>query len=152
MKQKKIYTSGYEGISVDTLVSWLQKEKIKVLLDVRAVPLSRKAGFSKNVLAATLEEAGIDYVGLRGLGTPPDGRLAARRKDKEGLRKIYTAHLKTPEAVHDMATAIRIAGEKRSCLLCFERDPTTCHRLLVAERMAKKTGQKIVHLPSGKEP
>ncbi len=151
MKQKKIYTSGYEGINIDGLIARLQREKIQVLLDVRAVPLSRKAGFSKNMLSANLAEAGIEYVGLRGLGTPPEGRLAARKGDKNGLRKIFTAHLKTENAILDMAEAIRIASEARACLLCFEHDPFCCHRLIVAERMVKKTGQSIVHLPPNGE-
>lgn len=151
-RPKHLYTSGYEGITADALVARLQAEKIRVLVDVRAVPLSRKAGFSKNILAATLAEAGIRYVGLRGLGTPPDGRAAARKGDKAALRRIFTAHLKTENAVRDMAEAVRVAQEARACLLCFEHDPDCCHRRMVAERMAERTGQRIVHLPPGGEP
>jgi uncharacterized protein (DUF488 family) len=151
-RQKIIYTSGYQGITVNALVARLQAARVEVLVDVRAVPLSRKAGFSKNMLAAHMAEAGIYYVGLRGLGTPPEGRAAALRRDKPALHRIFTAHLKTENARRDLAEAIRIAEAARSCLLCFEHDPACCHRLMVAERMVKKTGQDIVHLPPDGEP
>ena len=103
------------------------------LIDVRAVPLSRKPGFSKRQLAAALSEAGIGYSNLRGLGTPASGRLAARRGDTAGMRAIFAAHMNTPEAQADLGLARVIARETRSCLLCFERDAARCHRLLVAE-------------------
>lgn len=150
-KQKKIYTIGYEGITVDMLVALLQAAKIQTLIDVRAVPLSRKAGFSKNMLAAHLAEGGIRYLGLRGLGTPPKGRLAAKKGDQSGMHKAFKAHLKTNIAHQSMKEAIEIALSSRACLLCFEHDPHCCHRLLVAEEMIKHTGQSIENLPSGKE-
>lgn len=129
----------------------MRKKGIRALIDVRAVPLSRKPGFSKNVLAARLLKAGIRYISLRGLGTPPAGRAAARRNDRAALRRVFTAHLKTEGARRDMEEALRIATRARACLLCFENDPRRCHRLMVAERMAQRTGQEIVHLPRGVE-
>ena len=77
----KIFTIGYEGVTQADFIAALSGAGVKLLADVRAVPLSRRPGFSKNVLAAGLREAGIDYVGFKALGTPPEGREAARKHD-----------------------------------------------------------------------
>ena len=73
----RIFTIGYEGATQAEAIARLQKARVKRVIDVRAVPLSRRPGFSKNVLKAGLAEAGIDYVNLKGLGTPAEGREAA---------------------------------------------------------------------------
>ena len=95
------------------------------------MPLSRRQGFSKNILAAGLREAGIDYVGLKALGTPPEGREAARKGKHEVLERVYAAQLETPEAAVAAQQMIELAEEKPSALLCFERDPAGCHRTLL---------------------
>ena len=87
----RIFTIGYEGSTQDEFIAALQQAGVERIIDVRAVPLSRKPGFSKNVLAAGLSEAGIDYVHLKALGTPPAGREAARKGDEAGLERIYAA-------------------------------------------------------------
>ena len=67
-------TIGYEGASMQTFLSALQEAQVELLVDVRAVASSRRPGFSKTKLAANLAGKGIDYLHLRGLGTPADGR------------------------------------------------------------------------------
>ena len=124
----KIFTIGYEGATQPELIAALQQAKVERVIDVRAVPLSRKPGFSKNVLAAGLREAGIDYVHLRALGTPPAGREAARRKRFDEMNAIYSEQLGTPEAQSEALRLMSLAEEKPSALLCFERDPAHCHR------------------------
>ena len=128
MTARRIFTIGYEGATQDELIAALGKAGVERLIDVRAVPLSRKPGFSKNVLAAGLKEAGIDYVHLKALGTPPDGREAARKGRIAEMRRIYAAQLETPEAAAQAAQLAQLAAEKPSALLCFERDPAGCHR------------------------
>ena len=127
----KIFTIGYEGATQAELIAALRDAGVQQVIDVRAVPLSRKPGFSKNVLAAGLGEAGIDYVHLKALGTPPEGREAARTGRYRELARIYAAQLETPEAGADAAKLIDLAAEKPSALLCFERDPLKCHRTLL---------------------
>ncbi|MDH7638222.1 DUF488 domain-containing protein [Sphingomonas oryzagri] len=129
----KIFTIGYEGATQAELVATLQDSGVKLLADIRAVPLSRRPGFSKNVLAAGLREAGIDYVGLKALGTPPEGREAARKGNHDRLAKIYAGQLELPEAIVQSAMLKEMAAELPTALLCFERDPATCHRSLLAE-------------------
>jgi uncharacterized protein (DUF488 family) len=80
----QIFTIGYEGATQAEVVAALVAAGVKRLVDVRAVPLSRRPGFSKNILAAGLREAGIDYVGLKALGTPAQGREAARKATISG--------------------------------------------------------------------
>ena len=129
----RIFTIGYEGATQPDLISALQQAGVERVIDVRAVPLSRKPGFSKNVLAASLREAGIDYVHLKALGTPPEGREAARKGRLEVFQRVYAAQLETPEAGLEAAQMVALAEEKPSALLCFERDPAQCHRTPLRE-------------------
>ncbi len=133
MTARRIFTIGYEGATQPELVAALQAAGVERVIDVRAVPLSRKPGFSKNVLAAGLKEAGIGYVHLKALGTPPLGREAARKKQWEVFDRIYAEQLETPEAGAEAARMIALAEEKPSALLCFERDPAQCHRTPLRE-------------------
>jgi len=128
MTSTRIFTIGYEGATQDEFVAALQKAGVERVIDVRAVPLSRKPGFSKNTLAAGLRDAGIDYIHLKALGTPAEGREAARKGCFAEMERIYAAQLDTPEAGVQAAQMVALAEEKRSALLCFERDPAHCHR------------------------
>jgi uncharacterized protein (DUF488 family) len=132
-KAVRIFTIGYEGATQPELVAALKAAGVARVIDVRAVPMSRKPGFSKNVLAAGLKEAGIDYVHLKALGTPPAGREAARKGRMAEMERIYAAQLDTPEAGAQAAQMIGLAEEKPSALLCFERDPAHCHRTPLRE-------------------
>lgn len=132
----RIFTIGYQGTTQPELIAALARAGVERLIDVRAVPLSRRPGFSKTILANGLCEAGIDYVHLRALGTPPDGRAAARRGDHAALERIYAGQLELPEAIVQGRTMLALAAEKPSALLCFERDPAGCHRTLLIGTLA----------------
>lgn len=140
----RIFTIGYEGATQAEFVDALRKAGVERVIDVRAVPLSRKPGFSKNVLANGLHEAGIDYVHLKALGTPPEGREAARKGKADVLARVYAGQLETPEAAVQSAQMLELAGEKPSALLCFERDPGMCHRTLLLAAVAD--GAEVVDL------
>lgn len=140
----KLFTIGYEGATQDEFIATLRRAGVERVIDVRAVPLSRKPGFSKNVLANGLKEAGIEYVHLKALGTPPEGREAARKGNRAGLERVYAGQLELPEAQLQAAQMIDLAAEKPSALLCFERDPGMCHRTLLHEAVAKDA--EIVNL------
>jgi uncharacterized protein (DUF488 family) len=129
----EIFTIGYEGATQAELIAALRAAGVAVLADIRAVPLSRRPGFSKNVLAAGLKEAGIDYVGLKALGTPPEGREAARKGNHVRLAEVYAGQLELPDAMVQAERLKELAAERPTALLCFERDPSTCHRSLLAE-------------------
>lgn len=139
-------TIGYEGTTVGTVVEILQQAKVALLIDVRAVPQSRKPGFSKRQLAAALDERGIAYVHLQALGTPKPGRDAVRAGHPERMEAIFREHMRSDRAQSELAQAKQLARERYACLLCFERDHTTCHRRLVAEMIVAETGQSVQHL------
>lgn len=132
----KLFTIGYQGSTQAEFIAALHEAGVERIIDVRAVPLSRKPGFSKNILKAGLAEAGIDYVHLKALGTPPDGRTAARAGKRAELERIYAAQLDLPEAIVAAAQMLELAGEKPSALLCFEREPSECHRSLLLDAAA----------------
>ena len=69
----------------DALIGELKRARVKLLVDVRAVAASRKPGFSKRQLAAALDENGIGYLHLQTLGTPTEGRTAARAGDMKAM-------------------------------------------------------------------
>lgn len=127
----RVFTIGYENATMDEFLAALGKAGVKQLIDVRAVAASRRPGFSKSALAASLKEAGIDYVHLRDLGTPKPGRDAAKKGDRATLEAVYASQLELPEAQAQAAKMRALAEEKPSVLLCFERDPGMCHRTLL---------------------
>jgi uncharacterized protein (DUF488 family) len=129
----RIFTIGYEGATQAELIAALKGAGVERVIDVRAVPASRRPGFSKNILADGLREAGIDYVHLKALGTPAEGREAARKGQHEVLERVYAEQLDTPEAGLQAAQMLELAAEKPSALLCYERDPGQCHRTLLRE-------------------
>jgi uncharacterized protein (DUF488 family) len=140
----QIFTIGYEGATQAEFIARLSDTGITLLVDVRAVPLSRRPGFSKNVLAASLREAGIDYVGFKALGTPPDGREAARKGRHADLVRIYGAQLDLPEAQLAALQLVDMARERPTALLCFEREPACCHRTLLVESVMPEA--EVIHL------
>jgi uncharacterized protein (DUF488 family) len=142
----ELLTIGYEGCTIANVVACLKAAGVKLLIDVRAVPRSRKPGFSKRQLAAGLDEAGIAYVHLQDLGTPKAGRDAVRAGDPERMGVIFDEHMTSDRAQAALAHATALACGARSCLLCFERDPACCHRSIVARMIRGKTGQTIVNL------
>jgi uncharacterized protein (DUF488 family) len=119
---------------------------VEVVLDVRAVAASRKAGFSKNLLRGSLEARGIAYVHDVRLGTPKAGRQAARRGRVSEMAAIFDAHMGTPPAQAGLDAAVVLAVGRRVCLLCFERDAHDCHRGILASLIRARTGQAIRHL------
>jgi uncharacterized protein (DUF488 family) len=131
-----IFTIGYEGTTVPEFVAALKRAGVERVIDVRALPLSRRPGFSKTPLRGALEEAGIEYVHLKALGTPADGRAAARAKRHADLERIYAGQLELPEAIAQAAQMLDLAKEKPSALLCMEREPAHCHRTLLLKAVA----------------
>jgi uncharacterized protein (DUF488 family) len=127
----RIFTIGYEGTTMGEFLAALQAAGVERVIDVRAVPNSRRPGFSKTPLRNALAEVGVDYVHLRALGTPAAGRVAARAGRKAELERIYADQLETPQAMAEGAIMLELAADKPSALLCYERDQTCCHRTLL---------------------
>ena len=135
MVTPQLTTIGYAHATQDAQIAELRGKKVELLADIRALPLSRRAGFSKTSLRAAVEEAGIEYRHFKHLGTPKEGRDAARKGDYATLRRIYEGQLELPEALAQMAEIQALAAEKRTCLLCYCGEAEKCHRSLLIEHV-----------------
>lgn len=150
-RKAKLFTIGYEQTPHKAVLDELERTGVRLLVDVRAVTSSRRPGFSKNQLAAGLDERGIAYVHLAALGTPKEGRLAARSGKFDLLHRIFAKHLKTPQAreqLDELSVLVKQAGPV--CLLCYERDHSHCHRQWIAEMIGDRDGVKVENL-AGKQ-
>jgi len=132
----RIFTIGYEGTTMAEFIAALKTAGVSRVIDIRAVANSRRPGFSKSPLRNSLAEEGIEYVHLRALGTPADGRAAARAGRVDQLKRIYAGQLELPEAMAEAAQMVALASEKPSAVLCYEREPAGCHRTLLLKSAA----------------
>lgn len=130
-------TIGYEGRSADELVEELRSARIRVLIDVRLTPLSRKPGLSKRRLAESLERAGIAYVHLPALGNPKENRASFRTGDPKS-RTRFRALLRSPEAAAALEQVAALTTDSRVALLCFERQASECHRHVVSDELERR--------------
>ncbi len=140
----RIFTIGYEATTMAEFLTALKDAGVKQVIDVRALPLSRRPGFSKSPLRTALDEVGIDYVHLKALGTPADGRSAARAGKQDDLRRIYAGQLDLPEAIVQAEQMRELAAARPSALLCYEREPAQCHRSLLLDAVAADAD--VIHL------
>jgi uncharacterized protein (DUF488 family) len=147
-----IATIGYEAATVASFQETLRAAKIDLLVDIRAVASSRRPGFAKTKLAAHAKVAGAEYLHLRALGTPADGRAAARAGYHDEMRRIFQEQLATPEAQDELALVAELVRQgRRVCLLCLEARPEHCHRSIVAAALSTMLPATIVNLFPGDE-
>ena len=142
----RLATIGYETATLGEVIGRLKAAGVDIVIDVRAVAASRRAGFSKTLLAASLDEAGIDYLHLRALGTPKPGRQAARAGRIAEMHAIYRDHLHDPQAQLELAEAAEIARVRRAALLCYEAEAKDCHRAIVADLIRDRIGCEVKDL------
>ena len=146
-KVQPLYTIGYEQAKPAAVLGQLKRAKVQLLDDTRAVAASRRPGFSKRQLAAALDEADIAYIHLQKLGTPSEGRTAARSGDIDALWRIYDKHIKTKDAQDALDELIAlIKSGKRIALLCYCRDPKTCHRSRIVANVKKRVRVEVEDL------
>lgn len=136
-------TIGYEAATLPDVIDKLRAAGVEIVIDVRAVAASRRAGFSKTILRNSLEAEGIAYEHLRGLGTPKPGREAARKGRIAEMEAIFADHMATPEAQDGLARAVAIARDQHAALLCYEASAAGCHRRIVAGLIQSATGCEI---------
>jgi len=149
---KRVYTIGYENTTVPRFLAELTGAGVELLIDVRAVAASRRPGFAKTRLAENLASAGIGYLHLRGLGTPADGRVAARAGRHEEMKEIFMEHMESSEAQDTLERLVDIVqGDSTVALLCFEADPKHCHRSMVARALRERVPIDVQHLRPDQE-
>ncbi|MGH6664863.1 MAG: DUF488 family protein [Pseudolabrys sp.] len=143
-KPPPLFTIGYEQAKAAAVLDELKRAKIDLLIDTRAVAASRRPGFSKRQLAAALDEEGIAYIHLQKLGTPAAGRAAAKSGDYDMLWRIYDKHIKKPEAQEALGELTSlIKSGKRIALLCYCRNPNTCHRSRIVANVKRRMRVKV---------
>jgi uncharacterized protein (DUF488 family) len=125
---RAVFTAGYEGVSLPALIAALQAAGVTHVADVRQLPLSRRAGFSKRMLGASLEAEGIGYTHYKQLGTPKEGRIANKEGRLEAFWGIVDASLARPEALLERAALFEAAAAETTCVLCFCGNEQRCHR------------------------
>lgn len=139
-----LMTIGYEGANMQDFLATLKQAGVTTLLDVRELPLSRRRGFSKQALRDHLESVGVQYRHERDLGSPREIR---HQLHTDGDYRQYFASFTT--YLKKQAPLLKtLAGDidGRVALMCFERDPTTCHRSVVAKHLESLTGLRTKHL------
>ena len=140
-----VFTIGYEGLNINRFTSLLTEHDIETVVDIRALPLSRKPGFSKRALASVLNLSGLEYVHVVELGCPKSVRDHYR---EDGNWECYTegflSHLKTQKAaIAELSVLVRSSN---CALLCFEADYNFCHRSMVANAVRDYCGAEIMHI------
>jgi len=148
MSKHKLLTTGYAGHDAESFLSCLQGHGVKVVVDVRQNPVSRKKGFSRTKLAEFLNANGVEYVHAPKLGVPRDIRQLLRDGECElpeyfdRFREYLTEQ---DEAIEDLYA---LASQKRCCLICVEHSSEECHRSVVAKAVAARNGHKleVVHV------
>lgn len=137
---------GYEGKTVGDLVAQLLHQDVRVLVDVRLTPLSRKPGLSKTKLSEALAAAGIEYVHHRALGNPKDNRAGFRNGEPESHAR-YREVLDTSAASDALAHVCELLDGGVVALLCFEHDHSECHRNIVVDRVLEaRPNAAVVHV------
>lgn len=135
-KTRIFWTAGYEQTTPDRFLGLLAQNRVEVVVDVRKTPLSRKKGFSKNQLQGALSRNGIGYIHVEALGAPKE--IRDRLHEGGTWWEYVKAYEKLLESRHaEILDLVELAASRRACLLCFERDATSCHRSLVAREMTR---------------
>ena len=126
-----VYTIGYEGKDLNQLIQLLENNDINTLIDVRELAISRRPGFSKNRLSAELENNGITYIHMPQLGSPRNIRHRLH-DDHNYIDFFYNYHKHLIERMDDLNNAMFIAENGHTCLMCFEHEPSQCHRSVIS--------------------
>lgn len=149
MAMNAIYTIGYEGATLEDFIATLKGKGVKVLIDIRELPMSRRRGFSKSALSQAAEEAGLSYRHEKALGSPRDIRNQLRADgDYKTYFQAFDRYLKTQS---DLLEELARSVKGSAVLMCYERDPLICHRRSVARALGEILDRKPHHLGVDKD-
>jgi len=140
-----VLTIGHSTRTLEELLALLAEHGVRLLVDVRRFPASRRhPHFSGPALAAALGAKGVGYRHQADLG----GRRAARPDSvnlgwrNEGFRG-YADHMATDAFGAALA---RLAAEPGPvAIMCAEAVPWRCHRQLIADALLAR-GVPVTHL------
>ena len=142
-----IYSLGYECLTIDGFLDEVLKAGIKVVIDSRNNPISRKYGFSKSFLASRCSDVGINYYQFSEIGIPSEFRNQA--DNKQDLWNFYLKEI-LPRNSKSLKLIGDICKSNPSVLICFEKDPNNCHRHILAKELSLMTNLPIIHFMEGR--
>lgn len=144
-RPRYLYTAGYEAMTSEAFIGRLAAEAIRTLVDVRALPLSRKPGFSKTALSKLLADRGIGYLHMPSLGCPKSVRDRYKLdRDWTQYTASFMEHLAGQQAA--IAELAKIGSTTTAALMCFEADPAQCHRTFVARAVSQAGAPPVAHI------
>jgi len=140
IEQQKLIGIGYEGQNVDEFVARLTGSGTLILTDIRLNPISRKQGFSKRLLAASLAEAGIGYWHAPELGNPKWNRAGFGGSPAEVLaaRERFALMIANETAGMRLDEIADAAITGAVAVMCFEADERACHRYVVLNELHRR--------------
>jgi uncharacterized protein (DUF488 family) len=148
----RLFTIGHSTRTLEELLALLGENGVRRLVDVRALPGSRRAPqFNSEALEAGLTEAGIGYVHVRSLG---GRRKPATDSENAGWHNAsfrgFADHMQTPEFERALAELIELAEAKPTAIMCAEAVPWRCHRSLIADALVAHEHEVLHILGAGK--
>jgi len=127
-----IWTIGHSNRSKEEFLNLLREHLIEVLADIRSFPTSKIEHFKKENLEKWLPENGVEYVWLG--------------KELGGYRKGgYKRHMRTKLFREGVQKLLEIARQKRTCMMCMEKNPKYCHRRFLSAYLERK-GVEVIHI------
>ena len=140
----KLFTLGYENRDIDEFANQLLLNNIKVLCDVRKNPVSMKYGFSKKQLKDTFGKFDIEYTHIPELGIDSAKRKnAALAGDYKHLFDEYSNDVSNNKLEYIVKILNLLTEYKRVALVCFEYDPSNCHRSRSAQLASELSRNKL---------
>jgi uncharacterized protein (DUF488 family) len=143
-----LYTIGHSTRSIEELIAALQAHSIRILVDIRAFPMSRRLPhFNREELEKSLPSAGIRYIWMKELG----GHRKKIRDDSPNIAlrnasfRNYADHMLTPEFEGAMQRLLALREEGRTAYMCAERVYFQCHRMLVSDWLVAH-GHEVLHI------
>ncbi|MCK4468012.1 MAG: DUF488 domain-containing protein [Desulfobacterales bacterium] len=142
-KINELYTIGYSGFTLNEFINVLKKHGINAIADVRSVPYSKfKPEYNRDNLKAKLKNSSIEYVFL---GDLCGARIEAQECYKNG-KADYALIAKHPKFQEGIKRIKKGLEKYRIALLCAEKDPVSCHRMILICRHLSADDIKIFHI------
>lgn len=132
-----VLTIGHSTRAIEEFIDLLQAHAVSRVVDVRTIPRSRhNPQFNKDSLPDSLEEGGLRYVHMPGLGglrhVKRDSLNVGWRNDSF---RGYADYMQTPEFEQNLDELIQLSKQERIAIMCAEAVPWRCHRSLIADAL-----------------
>jgi uncharacterized protein (DUF488 family) len=144
----QIWTIGHSTRDIDVFISLLEANGIKLLVDVRSLPGSKRyPQFNKETLEESLKARGIRYEHFPELGgrrkSKPDSRNTAWRN---ASFRGYADYMETEEFREGVERLLNLArGAGSAAIMCAEAVWWRCHRSLISDCL-KARGVEVTHI------